>query len=65
MPSLPFTRSLVHPQPVLPLDVPRRGPPLPSYLGVFWHSWVFFGESWFSSSAQVPNPRVILDLQIR
>ena len=31
---------LVHPQPVLPLGVPRQGPFFPSYLSVFWPVWV-------------------------
>ena len=29
------------------------------------HAWVFFGQAGFASSAQVPDPREILDLQIR
>ena len=29
------------------------------------HTWVFSGQSGFASSAQIPNPREILDLQIR
>lgn len=29
------------------------------------HTWVFFGQSGFPSSAQIPNPKEIFDVQIK
>ena len=57
-PTFPLRDPWYTPSPFFPQVSHSEAPPSP-------HTWVFFGQLRFASSAQVPDPREILDLQIR
>ena len=57
-PAFPLRDPWYSPSPFFPHVSHSEAPPSP-------HAWMFSGQVGFASSAQVPDPRKIFDLQIR